>query len=60
MPLDSTSIIKITVKKWLYLLNALSVFDGTLKTEKTNFLTSALVRKVSQILKSNFEQSKCK
>ena len=39
MPLDSTSITKITVKKWLYLLNALFVFDGTLKIEKTNFLT---------------------
>ena len=39
MPLDSTSITKITVKKWLYLLNAFFVFDGTLKIEKTNFLT---------------------
>ena len=49
MHLRSTSIIKITVKKnkkWLYLLNALIVFDGTFKTKKCNLLTYPLVRKV--------------
>ena len=47
MHLRSTSIIKIIVKKWLYLLNVLFAFDGTFKIEKSNTLTEPLVRKVS-------------
>ena len=39
MHLRSTSIIKFTVKKWLYLLDAFFVFDGTFKIEESNLLT---------------------
>ena len=47
MHLRSTSIIKIAVKKWLYLLNTLFVFNGTFKIEESNLLTKPLVRKIS-------------
>ena len=37
---STTSIIKkLLRKKWLYLLNALFVFNGTFKIEKSNLLT---------------------
>ena len=39
MHLHSTSILNITQKKWLYLPNALFLFDGTFKIEKSNLLT---------------------
>ena len=47
MHLRSTSIIKIAVKKRLYLLNTLFVFNGTFKIEESNLVTKPLVRKVS-------------